>query len=96
MVRGNLAKSIYDAAWGQFLVALQSKAESAGKWCVPVDPRGTSQRCSGCGSVVKKTLSQREHRCEGCGLVLHRDENAARNVLALGLSAVPLAEASKT
>jgi putative transposase len=63
---------------------------------VPVDPRGTSQRCSGCQSVVKKTLSQREHRCSNCGLVLHRDENAARNVLALGLSVVPVAQASSS
>jgi putative transposase len=93
MVRGNLAKSIYDAAWGILIGALTSKAEEAGKWCVPVDPRGTSQRCSGCGSVVPKGLSQREHRCDRCGLVLHRDENAARNVLALGLSAGQLTEA---
>jgi putative transposase len=94
MVRGNLAKSIYDAAWGILISALTSKAEEAGKWCVPVDPRGTSQRCSGCGSVVPKDLSQREHRCDRCGLFLHRDENAARNVLALGLSAGQLTEAS--
>jgi putative transposase len=86
MVRGNLAKSIHDAAWGQFLRALRDKAESAGRWCVPVDPRGTSQRCSGCGRTVVKDLSEREHRCDDCGLVLHRDENAALNIEALGLS----------
>ena len=91
---GHLAKSINDAAWGLFLRALQSKAESAGKWCVAVDPRGTSQACAACGSVVKKELSEREHRCD-CGFVTHRDHNAALNVLARGLRAVQLTEAKE-
>lgn len=88
LARGRLSKSVNDAAWGLFLRCLHSKAEEAGKWAVPVDPRGTSQRCSRCDTVVKKTLSERVHRCTACGLVLGRDENAARNVLALGRSAV--------
>jgi hypothetical protein len=61
-------------------------------WCVPVDPRWTSQTCSACGTVVKKQLRQREHRC-GCGFVAHRDHNAALNVLARGLRAGQLTEA---
>ena len=93
MVHGNLAKSIHDAAWGQFLGALACKAESAGKWCVPVDPRGTSQTCPSCGTVAKKMLEEREHRCS-CGFSAHRDHAAALNVLALGLSAGQLTEAS--
>lgn len=95
MVRGGLAKSINDAAWGTFLRCLTLKAEEAGRWAVPVDPRGTSQRCSGCGRTVVKALSDREHRCNNCGLVVHRDENAALNVLALGLSAEQLTKALK-
>lgn len=87
MVRGHFGKSINDAAWGQFIYCLICKAEEAGKWAVPVDPRGTTQRCSACGQVVGKTLSERTHACS-CGLVLGRDENAARNILALGRSAV--------
>jgi putative transposase len=84
MVRGNLAKSIHDAAWGQFLGALRDKAESAGRWCVPVDPRGTFQICVACGAVKKKELSQRQHVCP-CGFSVHRDVNAAQNILARGL-----------
>jgi putative transposase len=87
MVHGNLAKSIHDAAWGKFIHALTCKAESAGKWCVPVDPRGTSQRCSMCGATVAKTLSDRIHWC-ACGHVEGRDLNAAKNILALGRSVV--------
>jgi putative transposase len=94
MVRGNMAKSIHDAAWGQFLRALQSKAEGAGKWCVPVDPRGTSQACAACGAVAKKELSERVHRCD-CGFVAHRDHNAALNVLARGSRVGQLTEASE-
>jgi putative transposase len=95
MVHGNLAKSIYDAAWGVAINALICKAESAGKWAVAVDPRGTSIDCSGCGKPVPKDLSQREHRCPHCGLVLHRDENAARNVLGRGLRLMQLTEVSE-
>lgn len=81
-----LAKSVQDAAWGTFIRVLESKAECAGTWVVPVDPRGTSIRCSRCGEAVPKTLSDRIHQCP-CGLVMDRDENSARNILALGRSA---------
>lgn len=77
----HLAKSIADASWSRFFTFLEYKAERAGVLFVKVDPRGTSQICSGCGAVVKKPLSQREHFCPHCGLVLNRDENAARNIL---------------
>lgn len=85
MVRSNLAKSINDAAWGLFIHCLICKAEEAGKWAVAVDPRGTSQRCSRCGKVCKKTLADRVHLCD-CGPPLDRDHNAAINILGLGQS----------
>ncbi len=90
MVHGNLSKSIMDAAWGLFGRALACKAEGAGKWAVAVDPRGTSQRCSRCGEVSKKTLSDRVHLC-ACGPPMDRDHNAAVNIEALGLSALEAA-----
>jgi hypothetical protein len=43
------------------------------------------QKCSGCGKIVLNPLSERTHICLKCGLVLDRDVNAARNILALGL-----------
>jgi len=96
MMRGHLSKSIRDAAWGVAIKALNCKAEGAGKWVVATDPRRSSIDCSGCGEPVPKDLSQREHRCPQCGLILHRDENAARNVLARGLRAGSLTEAVTT
>ena len=79
-----LAKSISDAAWSLFRQKLEYYARLFGKVAIPVDPRYTSQMCSSCGAVVKKTLSERTHACP-CGAVLDRDHNAAMNILALGI-----------
>lgn len=81
MAHGHLAKSIMDAAWGELLWQLTYKAESAGKYTVAVNPNGTTQKCSGCGTKVPKKLSERTHMCPSCGLKLGRDHNAAINVL---------------
>jgi len=76
-----LSRSIADAAWNGFLLTLKCKAESAGVRIIEVDPRGTSQQCSSCGREVRKDLKVRWHECPHCGLSLHRDHNAARNIL---------------
>jgi putative transposase len=76
-----LRRGIMDSAWSLFATQLENKAEEAGFPVVRVDPKGTSQRCSACGSLVRKTLRDRVHECHACGLVLDRDLNAARNIL---------------
>jgi putative transposase len=81
-----LARSVHDAGWASFLAKLDYKAESAGRRVVRVNPAGTTQRCSACSTHVPKTLTQRWHDCPACGLSLSRDENAAREILRLGLS----------
>jgi putative transposase len=84
MVRNHhLAKSISDAGWSAFMSILTFKAASAGKRVVAVPPVYTSQRCSGCGVLVFKSLSVRWHSCPDCGTSLHRDHNAALNILRL-------------
>lgn len=90
MAKGNLAKSIMDAAWSILLFQVRDKVEKAGVYAIAVNPRGTSQLCSGCGQNVPKKLAQRTHGCPHCGLVLGRDHNAGRNILALGMSAAGL------
>lgn len=77
----HLSKSISDAGWGNFLVILKYKAENAGRWYQEVIPNGTSQECSSCGNIVKKSLAVRVHNCPYCGLSLDRDVNAALNIL---------------
>ena len=79
-----LAKSIHDAAWSQFASLLSYKAAWAGRRYVAVNPAYTSQDCSGCGHRQALSLSDRTYSCSCCGLVLDRDLNAARNILALG------------
>ena len=83
----NLAKSINDASWYMFRVWLEYFGKVFGKITIAVMPNGTSQECSSCGAIVKKTLSTRTHVC-ACGCALDRDENAARNILSRGLSTV--------
>ena len=83
-----LAKSIQDAAWSQFATFLAYKAAWAGRRCVAVNPAYTSQDCSRCGHRQQKTLTERVHACACCGLTLDRDQNAAVNILRLGLQSL--------
>lgn len=75
-----LAKSINDASWSMFTDWLDYFGKIHGKFVIAVNPQYTSQQCSSCGNIVKKTLSVRTHICS-CGCVLDRDENAAKNIL---------------
>lgn len=79
-----LAKSINDAGWFQFRVWLEYFGRVFGKITIAVNPAYTSAECSGCGAIVKKSLSTRTHACQ-CGCVLDRDHNAGINILNLGL-----------
>ncbi len=77
-----LAKSINDVAWTLFCRWLEYFAVKLGTTVVAVNPKMTSQKCSDCGAIVKKSLSTRTHKCE-CGCQLQRDTNAAINILNL-------------
>jgi len=83
-----LSKSIADASWGILMRMLDYKAEEAGSQVIKVDAEYTSQTCSRCGAVAKKLLSERMHSCISCGLVMHRDHNAAINILKKGLGKI--------
>lgn len=81
--KSGLNKSISDAGWSQFVEMCTYKAVWAGRILLKVNPKHTSQICSGCGTVRKKELDERWHSCE-CGCELDRDTNAAVNILRLG------------
>ncbi len=86
--KSGLNKSILDAGWGTFVQMCAYKAEGAGRALVQVDPRNTSQICSGCGEIAhKKDLSERWHAC-ACGCSLDRDHNAAINIVRRGLASL--------
>lgn len=80
-----LAKGIADVSWNQFTQFLTYKAAEAGGQLRVVNLAYTSQNCSNCGKLAVKELSQRWHCCQVCGYSDHRDANAAKNILALGL-----------
>ena len=80
-----LAKSISDASWYQFRVFLEYFGKVFGRITIAVNPAYTSQECSSCGAIVKKSLSTRSHVCT-CGCEMDRDHNAAINILNRGIS----------
>lgn len=93
--KAGLNRALLDAAPGRLIDLLIYKAERAGGRVVHVDPRHTSQDCSACGDRVPKALSVRQHIC-ACGADLHRDHNAAINILARaqhGERVIPLGDA---
>ncbi|MBD0362876.1 MAG: transposase [Coleofasciculus sp. C3-bin4] len=94
LARTGLAKSIYDVAWGKFLTIMEAVALRGGVHFVKVSPHNTTVNCSRCGTKVPKTLSVRLHECPKCNLEMDRDENAAINILNIGLTAVGLTVAA--
>jgi len=82
----HLAGSILDSSWGAFRDMLQRKASSAGSEVVLINPKDTTQMCSGCHKKQDKKieLSTRVYSCSHCGVLLDRDLNAAYNILRIG------------
>ncbi|MCY0946920.1 RNA-guided endonuclease InsQ/TnpB family protein [Streptomyces antarcticus] len=81
-----LNRSISDAGWGVFLTILASKAESAGREVIAVDPRNTSRQCPECGHTSgDNRTTQAEFHCTACGHHAHADTVGATNVLRAGL-----------
>ena len=82
----HLAKSVSDAAFGEFRRQLEYKTARSGTALHVVDRwYRSSQTCSKCGSVkAKLSLAERTYRCDSCGLTMDRDLNAAINICVAG------------
>ena len=80
----HLSRSIHEQQWGMMTQMLQYKAANAGGEMIFVDPKYTSQDCSGCGHRQKMSLDKRTYHCSKCDLKLDRDHNAAINILTKG------------
>ena len=81
--KAGLNREILDTAPSQYEAILKYKASEAGtiRMEAPARKLKPSQTCPCCGSVRKKTLSERTHKCEGCGRILPRDFASAWVVL---------------
>ena len=82
----HLAKSIMDAAFGEFRRQLEYKTVRTGARLHVVDRwYRSSKTCSGCGEVkAKLSLNERTYKCDNCGLTMDRDLNAAINICVAG------------
>lgn len=78
-----------DNGFGMFRTFLQYKLYDRGKQFIVIDKWfPSSKMCRFCGTVNKDLkLSDRVWTCS-CGKTLNRDENAAINILNVGLSMV--------
>ena len=82
----NLARSVSDAALGEFRRQLEYKTARTGAVLCVVDRWfPSSKTCSNCGVVkAKLSLSERTFNCDACGLSIDRDVNAAINIKVAG------------
>ena len=84
-----LGKSTNDNGFGMFRTILAYKLADRGKKLIKIDKWfPSSKMCRFCGNINHElTLSDRVWTCE-CGQILNRDENAAINIMNVGLSMV--------
>ena len=82
----SLARSVSDAALGEFRRQLEYKTARTGAVLRVVDRwYPSSKTCSNCGVVkAKLSLSERTFNCDACGLSIDRDLNAAINIQVAG------------
>ena len=75
-----LNRGISRSGWGLLGCRLEDKAPGRVE---KINPAFTSQQCSACGWVDRKSReSQAVFRCTSCGYALNADVNAARNIAA--------------
>jgi IS605 OrfB family transposase len=73
--------TLHSWAFAQLGDYLAYKALRAGVPLQHVDPRFTSQECSSCGQIDKRSRTdQATFECTRCGFAEHADRNAAQNI----------------
>lgn len=76
-----------DNNFSLFRELLKYKMIFEGKHLGLVNPVYTSQTCSACGKIDKKSrISQAEFVCTNCGFISNADENASKNIMSKGIA----------
>ena len=79
-------RMVQSAPFGMIRTMLTWKAKREGKHLVVIGRYiPSSKACSDCGQIHNLSLKQRHFSCD-CGLEIHRDHNAAINILNVGLN----------
>ena len=91
-------RKVSDLALRDFLNILEWVAKKKGKFVVYVDQwYPSSKTCSQCGHVLESLdLSIREWRCPSCQSVNGRDDNASKNIQAVGASMVRVGDVRRS
>ncbi|MBD2388478.1 transposase [Cylindrospermum sp. FACHB-282] len=86
--------NISDLAFREFLQILEWVAKKKGKQVVYIEQwYPSSKTCFNCGQILEDLdLSVREWRCPSCQSINGRDQNAAKNIQAVGASTVGLGD----
>jgi putative transposase len=78
--KAGLNRGILRSGWGLLVRRLEQKAPGRVE---KIKPHHTSQRCSACGQVDRRSReSQAVFQCTACRYACHADVNAARNIAA--------------
>lgn len=81
-------RMVQSAPFGMIRQKLTWKANKFGKHLVVINRyQPTSKVCSGCGQIHEFDLGTRWLSCD-CGLEIHRDHNAAINILNAGINTI--------
>lgn len=83
MKNHNLAKSIANQKFAEFIRQMKYKCEWGGIEFIQADRFYPSSKTCSCCGCVKPTLKlkQRVYKCDECGLMIDRDYNAAINLM---------------
>lgn len=95
--KSNLNRLIMNQAWFTFESLLSYKVEEHGGSLSKVNPAYTSQTCSKCKTVSKKSRkSQATFKCVNCGFCINADHNAAINILRRNTASMDVEEGHKS
>lgn len=84
-----LSQRILNSAWGQLARFLAYKANHAGKVCIQVSPRFSSQECAKCGHIhPDNRQTQSQFVCLKCAHAENADQNASEVIKKRGVEEI--------